>query len=87
MLGWCIGHAEGLVVKVTTGAAAAATVHTDRVDLFARAGGAQRVLELVYPVRLTASGVVEVELTPVVGKTLICGVMLEPVRYPPHNVK
>ena len=69
-----------LDVKVTTRVAAAATVHADRVDLFARAGGAHRVLELVYPVSLTASGVVEVELTPVIGKALICGVVLEPVR-------
>ena len=69
-----------LDVKVTTRVAAAATVHTDRVDLFARAGGAHRVLELVYPVSLTASGVVEVELTPVIGKALICGVVLEPVQ-------
>ncbi len=65
-------------VKVTSGAAA--TVRTDRVDIFARTGGANRVLELVYPVKLTASGAVEVELTPVIGKALLCGAVLEPVR-------
>ena len=65
-----------LAVKVITGGAA----RIDRVDVFARAGGADRVLELVYPVRLTTSGAVEVEFTPVTGKAAICGVVLEPVR-------
>ncbi|MBI2924710.1 MAG: hypothetical protein HYY24_03285 [Verrucomicrobia bacterium] len=67
-------------LKVTTGAAGAITTRTDRVDIFARAGGAHRVLELVYPVKLTASGAVEVELAPVAGSALICGAVLEPVR-------
>lgn len=67
-------------VKVTTGATATVTARPDRVDLFARAGGANRVLELVYPINLTASGMVEVKLTPATGKALICGAVLEPVR-------
>jgi hypothetical protein len=67
-------------VKVITDAAAAVTARSDRVDICARAGGANRVLELVYPVTLTAPGAVEVKLTPVTGKALICGAVLEPVR-------
>jgi hypothetical protein len=63
-------------VKVLSGA----SNRTDRVDLFARAGGPGRVLELTYPVELTTPAVVGVELTPVIGKAIICGTVLEPVR-------
>ncbi len=52
----------------------------DRVDVFQRAGGARRVVALVYPVSLRSAGAVEVTLTPVNGKALLCGAVLEPVR-------
>jgi len=48
--------------------------HTDRVDLYERAGGANRIVTLTYPTELTVPGAVKVTLTPVKGKTLICGI-------------
>ncbi|MBM3888861.1 MAG: hypothetical protein FJ388_07005 [Verrucomicrobia bacterium] len=53
--------------------------HTDRVDIFRRAGRANRIVELSYPVRLTAPGAVQLTLTPVKGKSLLCGAVLEPM--------
>ena len=51
---------------------------TERVDLVDRAGGTRRAIQLAYPVRLEKAGVVEVTLTPVHGRALICGAVLEP---------
>jgi hypothetical protein len=64
--------------KVAAKSAPASAPVTERVDLFARAGGANRLVELVYPVHLPTPGVVEVRLTPVTGKALLCGAVLEP---------
>jgi hypothetical protein len=50
----------------------------DRVDVFQRAGGARRVAALVYSVVLKSAGSIEVTLTPVKGKTILCGAVLEP---------
>ena len=50
----------------------------DRVDLFHRAGGANRIVELVYPVTLESPGAVDVTLTPVQGQAILCGAVLEP---------
>ncbi len=52
----------------------------DRVDVFARAGGAKRPVELVYPINLAVPGVVELRLMPVTGKALLCGAVLEPTE-------
>jgi hypothetical protein len=62
-----------------------ATSINERVDLFARAGGPRRVVELVYPVSLRSQGKVEVRLTPVTGKALLCGAVLEPGKVQEHD--
>ena len=51
----------------------------ERLDIFAASGGAGRVLERVWPVKLDRPGNVTVTLTPLIGKALICGVVLEAV--------
>jgi hypothetical protein len=50
----------------------------DRVDTFQRAGGARRVVAVVYSVAVGSAGVVNVVLTPVKGKAILCGAVLEP---------
>ncbi len=49
----------------------------DRVDVFSRAGGAHRVVEIDYHVAVNASGTVDLTVTPVTGKAILCGVVLE----------
>ncbi|MCX6909911.1 MAG: alpha-glucuronidase family glycosyl hydrolase [Verrucomicrobia bacterium] len=51
----------------------------ERVDVFAGSGGSHRVLERAWPVRLDQAGCVTVTLTPVKGKAMVCGAVLEPV--------
>ncbi|MBI5393946.1 MAG: hypothetical protein HZA91_01480, partial [Verrucomicrobia bacterium] len=51
----------------------------DRVDIFQLAGGAKRVVELILPIELKSPGTVNVTLTPVKGRALVCGAVLEPV--------
>jgi len=51
-------------------------LRTDRVDLYQRAGGPNRIVTLTYPLDLTAPSAVKVTLTPIKGKTLICGAVL-----------
>ncbi|MCX6899281.1 MAG: malectin domain-containing carbohydrate-binding protein [Verrucomicrobia bacterium] len=63
------------VFSVSLGGAVVA----NRVDVFAESGGQRRVLERVWPVKLDRPGCVTVTLTPVKGKVLICGAVLEPV--------
>jgi len=48
------------------------------VDIFQETGGANRLLERVYPVTLRAPGEVAVTLTPVKGHAMISGAVLEP---------
>ena len=60
--------------------AAAPTTLAERVDVFAESGGRQRVLERVFDVKLSPPGRVTVTLTPVTGKALLCGAVLEPVE-------
>lgn len=55
-----------------------ADLPTDRVDVFSRAGRTNRVVDLAYSVALKSAGAVEVTLTPVKGKAILCGVVLEP---------
>jgi hypothetical protein len=57
-----------------------ADLPADLVDVFSRSGGINRVVDLVYSVALKSAGVVEVALTPVKGRAIICGAVLEPVN-------
>ncbi len=50
----------------------------ERVDIARLAGGAQHLIERVYPVRLEAGGGIEVRLTPITGQAVICGAVIEP---------
>lgn len=75
------GQAGEKVAAVPAVAAApVSAAGADRVDLFQRAGGASRIVELVYPVTLASPGQVTVTLVPVTGKALICGAVLEAVE-------
>ena len=47
------------------------------VDIFKETGGTKRMLENIYPVTLTASGEIAVTLTPIKGKAVISGAVLE----------
>ena len=58
----------------------AASLSADRVDVFSRAGKANRIVELAYPVTLKTAGAVAVTLTPVKGSAILCGAVLEPVN-------
>ena len=49
---------------------------SERVDVFQRTG-AKGALELVYPVKLESPGAVEVRLTPITGRAVLCAAMLE----------
>jgi hypothetical protein len=68
--------------RVFSVSANGATVE-DRLDLFASTGGSRRVLERNWPVKLDRPGCVTVTLTPIRGKAMICGAVLEPgvARY------
>ena len=50
------------------------------VDIFKEVGGANRLIERIFPVTLRAPGEVTVTLTPVKGKAVISGVVLERVE-------
>lgn len=52
------------------------------VDVFKEAGGANRLLERVFPVSLRQAGELSVTLTPVTGKAVLSGLVLEPVKKP-----
>ena len=52
----------------------------NRVDIFKETGRANRILERSYPVAVGPDGAVEVTLTPVAGKAVLCGAILEPSR-------
>lgn len=49
----------------------------EQVDVFQRARGARRVVALDYTVTVGPIGAVEVTLTPVKGKAILCGTVLE----------
>ncbi|MBI4661252.1 MAG: hypothetical protein HY735_20710 [Verrucomicrobia bacterium] len=51
----------------------------DRLDIFRLAGRPNAVVERTYDVAAVRGGAVKVTLTPVLGKALICGAVLEPV--------
>lgn len=46
------------------------------IDIFKQAGGRNRILALQYPVVLEKPGNPQVILTPVVGRAILCGVLL-----------
>lgn len=69
--------------KESGGSGAASAARTERVDIFKHAGGAGRAMELTYPVVFADAGAVEVTLTPVTGKALICAAVLEPAGDKP----
>lgn len=60
-------------------AAKPALTLAERLDIFAEAGASNRPLERTFPVCLPSPGRITLTLTPVTGKALICGAMLEPV--------
>jgi hypothetical protein len=68
-------HTGQRVFRVSVGG----TILDERVDIFADSGGRRRVLERVWPVKLDQPGSLTMTLTPVRGKVLICGAVLEPV--------
>jgi hypothetical protein len=51
-----------------------------RTDRPAPAGGVWRIVESAVPATIGAAGTVDVTLTPVSGKALLCGVVLEPLE-------
>ncbi|MEI6193633.1 MAG: hypothetical protein WCS42_04810, partial [Verrucomicrobiota bacterium] len=53
---------------------------TDRVDLVCQKSEVNHLVELVYPVTLKSAGAVDLTLTPVKGKAILCGAVLEPAR-------
>ena len=72
--------AEGQrVFDIAVDGAGDAAKGTDRVDIFQRSGGANRMVELVYPVTVGKSGTVTVTLTPVKGELILCGAVLQPM--------
>lgn len=62
-----------------TKTAAPATL-AERVDVFAEAGGRQRLLERVFDLKLRTPSHVTVTLKPLKGKSLISGLALEPAN-------
>lgn len=62
----------------------AAFAPLERVVLAALAGGPRRRRERVYPILRDAAGggAAEVRLTPVAGRALRCGAVVEPVAVP-----
>lgn len=51
---------------------------TDRIDIFKQTSRANCVLVRSYPIELEKPGRIDVTLTPVRGKALLCGAILEP---------
>ena len=50
------------------------------IDIFKQVGGAKKMLEQVYPVTINAPEELAVTLTPVKGKVVISGAVLEPTK-------
>ncbi len=69
-------------VKNLRAASGLAVAPEARIDLFKETGGKARVFERSWPVQLARPGCVTVTLTPVAGKALLCGAVLEPVTKP-----
>lgn len=58
-----------------------------RVDIFKQAGGKNRALTVEFPIKLAEAGTAEANLTPVKGRALICGFVLNPVGLEPEKSK
>jgi hypothetical protein len=73
-----------VAVRPGPAAATAEFQPLEKVDLFALAGGRHRLIERTYPIRITAQkgGCLELRLSPLVGRALLCGVTLDPVSVP-----
>ena len=56
-------------VKVGDGA-------VEQVDVFERAGGAGRMVALDYTTTLKTAGTIDVTVTPVKGKAILCGAIV-----------
>lgn len=56
------------------------TQNAFRADINELSGGTNRVYTISCPIELERPGEIEVRLTPVQGKALICGAVLEPIR-------
>jgi hypothetical protein len=74
-----VSNDGGQWTKVRHEPEAAESTAPDRIDIVREAGGANRVLARRYPVSLPSPGRVEVNVTPVRGKVLLCGAILEPL--------
>lgn len=59
------------VIRIAVGEA------SDTVDIFKETGGSNRLLERVFPVTLSKPGAITVTLTPVKGKAVISGMVLD----------
>jgi hypothetical protein len=72
--------AEGQrVFDLSLGGSLAAPVR-ERLDLFHVAGGRQRVVERSYRVKVLPPGKLVLTLTPVAGKALISGAVVQPLE-------
>jgi hypothetical protein len=72
--------AEGQrVFDVAIGGSQATPVQ-ERLDVFLLAGGRQRVVERSYTVKVPSSGKLVLTLTPVTGKALISGAVVQPLE-------
>ncbi len=70
-----------VAVRVSAAKSGEAFTPREQMDITRLAGGPRRLLERVYPIRLDASGGggIEVRLTPITGRALLCGAVIEPV--------
>jgi rhamnogalacturonyl hydrolase YesR len=66
------------VFDVSVRAAAGPASIPDRIDIFKETGRTGRVLVRSYPIQVTRGGEVQVRLTPVAGKVVVCAAALEP---------
>lgn len=71
--------AEGQrVFDLSLGESTASPVQ-DRLDVFRLAGGSHRIIERSYTVKVPSSGKLPLTLTPVTGKAMISGVVVQPM--------
>ncbi len=67
-------------VSVAAGVRDIRELAKEQVDIFKEAGGVFKVAEHVYSLHLDCADSIRITLTPVKGKALICGAVLEPVK-------
>ncbi len=73
-----------VAVRTDTVSASAKFQTLDTVDILQIAGGRNRLISRVYPIRIEAKagGCAELRLTPLQGRMLLCAVTVEPVTTP-----